>query len=122
MDAVQGKNPQRPFTPSSRIRYQKVPIPIKKCVLAPHSPRRIMEVEKSNPALDKRNEGGFLMALSNLSGWNQNGTPSPACGTACGAADKPEAQPDQKPAPCGTACGAADKPEEQPTACGAADK
>ena len=30
---------------------------------------------------------------------------SAACGTACGAADKPE----EKPAACGTACGASDK-------------
>ena len=64
---------------------------------------------------------------------------SAACGTACGAAGKPE----EKPAACGTACGAADKPEgsnrpvddcserteaerRQPaacgTACGASDK
>ncbi|WP_270605515.1 MULTISPECIES: ACGX-repeat peptide [Dorea] len=30
---------------------------------------------------------------------------SAACGTACGASDKPE----EKPAACGTACGASDK-------------
>lgn len=61
------------------------------------------------------------MALSNLSGWNEKNMAS-ACGTACGAADKP----DEKPAACGTACGAGDKPEEKPaacgTACGAGDK
>ena len=47
------------------------------------------------------------MALLNIFGWNekekkQAGT---ACGTACGAGDKPE----EKPAACGTACGAGDK-------------
>lgn len=45
------------------------------------------------------------MALSNLSGWNEGGA-SAACGTACGAGDKP----DEKPA----ACGAGDKPNEKP--------
>ena len=46
------------------------------------------------------------MALSNLFGWKKAETETgSACGTACGAADKP----DQKPAACGTACGAADK-------------
>lgn len=62
------------------------------------------------------------MALSNISGWNESRQTSAACGTACGASDKPE----EKPAACGTACGASDKPEEQPvacgTACGASDK
>ena len=58
------------------------------------------------------------MALSNLFGWKKKTENSSACGTACGAADKPAA--------CGTACGAADKLEEKPaacgTACGASDK
>ena len=47
------------------------------------------------------------MALSNLFGWKKKAETevSAACGTACGAADKPE----EKPAACGTACGAADK-------------
>lgn len=64
------------------------------------------------------------MALSNIFGWNKKteAQPSAACGTACGASDKPE----EKPAACGTACGASDKPEEKPaacgTACGASDK
>ena len=64
------------------------------------------------------------MALSNLFGWKKKAETetSAACGTACGAADKPE----KKPAACGTACGAAGKPEEKPaacgTACGASDK
>lgn len=64
------------------------------------------------------------MALTNIAGWNEgdNKQTSAACGTACGATDKPE----EKPAACGSACGAADKPEEKPaacgTACGASDK
>lgn len=43
------------------------------------------------------------MALSNLFGWKKKAETetSAACGTACGAADKPAA--------CGTACGASDK-------------
>ena len=53
------------------------------------------------------------MALSNLFGWNKKkeSAPAAACGTACGAGDKPE----EKPAACGTACGAGDKPEELET-------
>ncbi len=64
------------------------------------------------------------MSLSNLFGWKKKAETetSAACGTACGAAGKPE----EKPASCGTACGAADKLEEKPaacgTACGASDK
>ena len=54
------------------------------------------------------------MALSNLFGWNkeQKEVSSAACGTACGADDKPE----EKPA----ACGSGDKPAEAPAACGSA--
>lgn len=44
------------------------------------------------------------MALSNLAGWNENQTAS-ACGTSCGAGDKPA----EKPASCGSACGVGDK-------------
>lgn len=60
------------------------------------------------------------MALSNLFGWKKKAETETgaACGTACGASDKPE----EKPAACGTACGAADKPAEKPAACGASDK
>ena len=43
------------------------------------------------------------MALSNLFGWKKKAE------TETGAA-------------CGTACGAADKPEKKPAACGASDK
>ena len=54
------------------------------------------------------------MALLNLSGWNEEKetAPTAACGSACGAADKPAEAP--------AACGAADKPEEKPAACGSA--
>ena len=60
------------------------------------------------------------MALSNLFGWKKNAETetSAACGTACGASDKPA----EKPAACGTACGASDKPAACGTACGASDK
>lgn len=61
------------------------------------------------------------MALSNLFGWNKSikeTAPSAACGTACGAGDKPE---EEKPSACGSACGAGDKNEEEkPSACGSA--
>ncbi|MCD7845239.1 MAG: ACGX-repeat peptide [Oscillospiraceae bacterium] len=56
------------------------------------------------------------MALSNLFGWNNKAASASSCGTACGAADKPE----EKPATCGSACGAGDKPAETPAACGSA--
>ena len=47
------------------------------------------------------------MSLLNLFGWTKKSetNTAAACGTACGAADKPE----EKPAACGTACGASDK-------------
>ena len=40
------------------------------------------------------------MALSNIANWNEEKTAA-ACGTSCGASEKPAA--------CGTACGASDK-------------
>lgn len=54
------------------------------------------------------------MALSNLFGWRGNAQTSPAaaCGSACGAGDKPAEAP--------AACGAADKPAQTPAACGSA--
>ncbi len=52
------------------------------------------------------------MALSNIAGWAEQDQKAAACGTACGAGDKPEETP--------AACGAADKPEEKPAACGSA--
>ena len=64
------------------------------------------------------------MALSNLFGWSKKmETPAAAaCGSACGAGDKPA----ETPAACGSACGAGDKPAETPaaygSACGAGDK
>lgn len=36
----------------------------------------------------------------------ENGTPSGACGSACGAGDE---RPEPKPAACGSACGAGEK-------------
>lgn len=52
------------------------------------------------------------MALSNIANWNEEKTAS-ACGTACGASEKPAEQP--------AACGASDAPaEEKPAACGTA--
>ena len=47
------------------------------------------------------------MALKNLYGWSAEmkaDSPS-ACGSTCGAADKPQ----EAPAACGSACGASDK-------------
>ena len=52
------------------------------------------------------------MALSNLSGWNENAEAvSSACGSACGSGDKnaSEGSIEEKPAACGSACGAGDK-------------
>ena len=46
-----------------------------------------------------------IMALSNIAGWNEDKNVGSACGSACGASDKPE----EKPAACGSACGASDK-------------
>ena len=61
------------------------------------------------------------MALSNIADWkdDKDKQAGAACGTACGAFDKPAA--------CGTACGASDKPaacgaSDKPAACGASDK
>ncbi|MDO4650464.1 MAG: ACGX-repeat peptide [Eubacteriales bacterium] len=45
------------------------------------------------------------MGLNKLAGWNNQETKAAsACGTACGAGDKPA----ETPAACGTACGAGD--------------
>ena len=62
------------------------------------------------------------MALSNIAGWNEDKQASTACGTACGASDKPEGSnrpvddcserteaERRQPAACGSACGASDK-------------
>jgi ACGX-repeat protein len=81
--------------------------------------------KKHKPGETPKSEQEVIqMALSNLFGWKKKGEAkaAAACGTACGAGDKPE----EKPAACGTACGAGDKPEEKAaacgTACGAGDK
>ena len=55
-----------------------------------------------------------IMALANIAGRAEEKMSAAACGTACGASDKPAETP--------AACGAADKPAETPAACGAADK
>lgn len=47
-----------------------------------------------------------MMALKNLFGWSSKAQAASACGSVCGAGDKP-AEP--KPAACGSACGAGDK-------------
>ena len=58
----------------------------------------------------------YIMALSNIAGWNEN-----VAGSACGASDKPAAcGAGDKPAETPAACGTADKPEEKPAACGSA--
>ena len=53
------------------------------------------------------------MALANIFGWNKKDEKeekkTAACGTACGAADKPEEKPAEGSTACGTACGASDK-------------
>ena len=53
------------------------------------------------------------MSLSNLFGWNKKAEtqPAAACGTACGAGDKPE----EKPAACGTSLRHAEQPAGQET-------
>lgn len=75
------------------------------------------------------------MALSNLFGWTKKmeSTEAAACGTACGAGNKPEGSnrpvddcserteaERRQPVACGSACGAGDKPDEKPAACGSA--
>ena len=65
------------------------------------------------PDRKTRSKEELIMALKNLFGWSRKTeakAPS-ACGSACGAGDKP-AEPS-------SACGAADP---KPTACGAGDK
>ena len=97
---------------------------IKKCVLPRCNTRSYNDIANEKERLTLKKMEEIIMALSNLFGWSKKmeETPASACGSACGAADKPE----EKPAACGSACGAADEPEEKPSACrsacGAADK
>ena len=65
------------------------------------------------PDRKTRSKEELIMALKNLFGWSRRteAKASSACGSACGAGDKP-AEPS-------SACGAADP---KPTACGAGDK
>ena len=62
------------------------------------------------------------MALSNISGWDEDKKAGSACGTACGASDNntSDGSVEEKPTACGSACGASEKPEEKPAACGSA--
>ena len=66
------------------------------------------------PAENHFTKEDTIMALANIAGWAEENKTAAACGTACGASDKPAETP--------AACGAADKPSEAPAACGAADK
>lgn len=50
----------------------------------------------------RRSAQGYLCASQ------ENGNPSGACGSACGAGDG-DTKPEPKPAACGSACGAGDK-------------
>lgn len=65
------------------------------------------------PERKTRSKEELIMALKNLFGWSRKteAKASSACGSACGAGDKP-AEPS-------SACGAADP---KPTACGAGGK
>ena len=65
------------------------------------------------PDRKTRSKEELIMALKNLFGWSRRteAKASSACGSACGAGDKP-AEPS-------SACGAGDP---KPTACGAGDK
>ena len=69
------------------------------------------------PDRKTRSKEELIMALKNLFGWSRKteAKASSACGSACGAGDKP-AEPssacgaaDPKPTACGSACGAGDK-------------
>ena len=58
--------------------------------------------------LKKKDKEELIMGLKNLFGWGSKieVKAASACGSACGAGDKP-AEP--KPTACGSACGAGDK-------------
>ena len=74
------------------------------------------ELDLLNAASSRKyNKEEHIMSMKNLFGKTDE-EKAPACGTACGAGDKPA----EKPAACGTACGAGDKPAEKPAACGTA--
>lgn len=81
---------------------------IKKCVLVRPAKIRKMRITESENTLWTINKTEVnQMSLSNLFGrkTKMSQEPSAACGTACGAGDKPE----EAPAAYGTACGAGDK-------------
>ena len=87
-----------------------------------------LETQKAmGPAENHFTKEDTTMALTNIAGWAEESKTAAACGTACGASDKPAESPAacgaaDKPAETPAACGAADKPAEAPAACGASDK
>ena len=105
------------FKPRGKKRLPKGDWVIKKCVLAREKKAGKMKSAEGGKPTAYEIKEVTDMALSNLSAW-KDAEAAAACGTACGAADKPE----EKPAACGSACGAGDQPAETPAACGAADK
>lgn len=88
-----------------QVGLQKGDYVIKKCVLFSMIAVRY-NTDKEQEMFQNKMEV-IIMALSNLFGWTEKNeaAPAPACGSACGAGDKPE----EKPAACGSACGAGDK-------------
>ena len=96
--------------PAPVNQLQKGAYPTFLCVLVEAENGPIMETTGGGQLSESIKED-MTMALSDLASWAQDKATS-ACGTACGAAGKPE----EKPA----ACGAADKPKEKPAACGSA--
>ena len=111
---------------------QKGAYVIKKCVLVNRLlPGYIIDTDSNGAFCEPNVKEEITMALSNIAGWAEENKTAAACGTACGASDKPAETPAtcgaaDKPAETPAACGAADKPQEKPaacgTACGASDK
>jgi len=107
---------------------QKGAYVIKKCVLVNRLlPGYIIGTDSNGAFCEPNVKEEITMALSNIAGWAEENKTAAACGTACGASDKPTETPAacgaaDKPAETPAACGAADKPAEAPAACGAADK
>lgn len=85
---------------------QKGTYVIKKCVLVNRLLSGYIIGTDSNGAFCEPNvKEEITMALSNIAGWAEENKTAAACGTACGAANKPA----EAPAASGTACGASDK-------------
>lgn len=83
--------------------HKKVTILIKKCVLPKIKIIRKMRITERNNS-QKINKEVNVMALSNLSDWNNNEV-SASCSSACGTSDNS----DKATAACGSACGASDE-------------